>query len=228
MSPNRFDNSTSPDQKRRMQERFSKLSIQPISTTLEAEQKPPGEALSATYTAACPDLVEINGVKSLRSALEKVGDARVLISNLSSSSVFSLVDEIRDKGFHLKVETTSPYLFFTSQEIAVGDTRFKTYPPIRSAANCNMLWETLKQGQIDMISSNHNPISPEFKFLEERNFRKACSGASTLGYTLSAVWSKLKTPIVTKGTQYNTTISKIFRWLATNPAEFLALNRGKI
>jgi dihydroorotase-like cyclic amidohydrolase len=125
---------------------------------------------------------------------------------------------MRGHGMNVTVETTSAYLYFVSNDIPVGDTRYKIYPPIRSAANCNMLWETLKQSQIETISSNHNPISPDFKFLEEKNFRKAISGASTLGFTLQAVWSKLKAPIVAKGSQYYSFLTKIFRWVSYNPA----------
>jgi len=84
----------------------------------------------------------------------------------------------------LTLETAAHYLYFSSEEVKDGDTRFKTCPPIRNANNKDLLWMNLKEGFINCISSHHNPIPDEYKDLGGKNFKKALPGVNSIGFTL--------------------------------------------
>ena len=83
---------------------------------------------------------------------------------------------------------------------------------------------------IDSIASSHNPILPELKFAEEKNFRKAVPGVSSLGFSLQAIWTKLKTHTMVKCRRYKHYLIRLFRWLSETPASILGISssRGSI
>lgn len=90
------------------------------------------------------------------------------------------LQEAKNGGDSVTVETCPHYLAFSAEEIGDGDTRFKCAPPIRDAANKEKLWEALLEGDIDMLSSDHSPTLPQLKLLEEGDFLKAWGGISSL------------------------------------------------
>lgn len=53
------------------------------------------------------------------------------------------LQEAKNGGDSVTVETCPHYLAFSAEEIRDGDTRFKCAPPIRDAANKEKLWEAL-------------------------------------------------------------------------------------
>ena len=58
-----------------------------------------------------------------------------------------------------------PYLYFNELDVKPGDTRYKLNPPIRDHENNKSLWQLLKTGNIDCISSYHQPVVPTSKFI---------------------------------------------------------------
>ncbi|XP_057815891.1 allantoinase isoform X2 [Cryptomeria japonica] len=111
--------------------------------------------------------------------------AHIHIVHLSDSSAsLDLIKEAKESGARISVETCPHYLVFSAEEISDGDTRFKCAPPIRDALNRERLWEALKDGHIDMLSSDHSPSSPELKLLETGDFLRAWGGISSLQGTI--------------------------------------------
>nr|ATG70832.1 ALN [Hesperocyparis bakeri] len=116
--------------------------------------------------------------------------AHIHIVHLSDSSVsLDLIKEAKESGARLSVETCPHYLVFSAEEISDGDTRFKCAPPIRDVLNRERLWKALKDGHIDMLSSDHSPSSPELKLLEAGDFLRAWGGISSLQFGLPVTWS---------------------------------------
>lgn len=171
----------------------------------------------STYLKTRPPLMEEAAIREL---LKETKDTRpggtaegahVHIVHLSDSSTsLDLIKEAKNNGDSLSVETCPHYLAFSEEEIQEGDTRFKCAPPIRNEANRDKLWEALLQGDIDMLSSDHSPTTPELKLLQEGNFLKAWGGISSLQFLLPVTWSY--------GRKYGITFEQFTLWWSKRPA----------
>ncbi len=60
-------------------------------------------------------------------------------------------------------ETCGHYLAFTRDDFAEKGASLKTAPPVKEAHNRDKLWQYLKDGTIDFVTSDHAPARPEEK-----------------------------------------------------------------
>src|ERR1039458_8100855 len=107
------------------------------------------------------------------------------------------------------VETCPHYLHLAAETIADGATLRKCAPPIRRRENREALWQGLRDGAIDMVSTDHSPCLPAMKRLEERNFKTAWGGIASLSLALPLMW--------TEANQRGFTLSDIALWMAGGP-----------
>ncbi|XP_020577388.1 allantoinase [Phalaenopsis equestris] len=173
----------------------------------------------STYLKTRPASWEIEAISELRTAMEetKVGGpaegAHVHIVHLSDAGTsLNLIKEAKSSGASVSVETCAHYLAFSAEEIKDGDTRFKCAPPIRDEANRQKLREALLEGDIDMLSSDHSPTTPELKLLKEGDFLRAWGGVSSLQFDLPATWHYGKT--------YGLTLRQLVKYWSERPAKF--------
>ncbi|KAJ8428873.1 hypothetical protein Cgig2_010815 [Carnegiea gigantea] len=169
--------------------------------------------------AAIKDLLTVSG--STRSGGPAEGAHLHVVHLSDAGSSLDLLKEAKTKGDSITVETCPHYLAFSAEEIPDGDTRFKCAPPIRDAANKEKLWEALRGGDIDMLSSDHSPTVPEFKLLDQGDFLKAWGGISSLQYVLPVTWSS--------GLKYGVTFQQLAAWWSEKPAKLAGLDlKGSI
>jgi len=181
------------------------------------------EGLYIKQLARYPESLEQRGVKMILQALGS-SPLKVHIPNLSSPKAIALVQKAKDE--RITCETCPHFLFFTDQQIADGDTRFKSFPPIRNKANCNFLWDLVKLNAVDCVCSQHRSVPAEFKYRPD--FRKAVSGICGLGFTLQVLWTLLKSPYMDQSSCEHFLVS-IAKWTSANPAQVLGLpQRGSI
>ncbi|GAB2784127.1 allantoinase AllB [Amycolatopsis magusensis] len=147
--------------------------------------------------------------------------ARVHILHLSSSDALPMLAEARRDGVRVTVETCPHYLSFVAEEIVDGATQFKCCPPIREAANRELLWQGLADGVIDCVVSDHSPCTPELKRFDSGDFGEAWGGISSLQVGLPAVWTQARAR--------GHSLADVVRWMALRPAELTGLRRkGRI
>ncbi|HET6502656.1 MAG TPA: allantoinase AllB [Amycolatopsis sp.] len=147
--------------------------------------------------------------------------ARAHILHLSSSDALPMIASARADGVALTVETCPHYLTFSAEEIADGATQFKCCPPIREAANRDLLWQGLRDGVIDIVVSDHSPCTPELKRFDTGDFGAAWGGISGLQLGLPAVWTEAR--------QRSCTLADVVEWMARRPAELAGVpGKGRI
>ncbi|WP_027946336.1 allantoinase AllB [Amycolatopsis taiwanensis] len=147
--------------------------------------------------------------------------ARVHILHLSSSDALPMIARARADGLALTVETCPHYLTFAAEEIADGATQFKCCPPIREAANRDLLWQGLRAGLIDCVVSDHSPCTPELKRFDTGDFGVAWGGISGLQLGLPAVWTQAR--------QRGCSLAEVVHWMAERPASLVGLAaKGRI
>ncbi|TNM38507.1 allantoinase AllB [Nocardioides albidus] len=146
---------------------------------------------------------------------------RVHILHVSSSDVLALLASARRDGVRVTAETCPHYLTFSSEEIPDGATQYKCCPPIREAANRELLWEGLRDGVIDLVVSDHSPSTPDLKCFDTGDFGVAWGGISSLQLGLSAVWTEAR--------RRGFTLHDVVRWMCHAPAAQTGLRRkGRI
>jgi len=146
-------------------------------------------------------------------------DCRVHIVHLSSADAVPALRAAREEGIPITVETCPHYLFFASENVQNGDTRFKCAPPIREEENRERLWDGLEDGVIDFIASDHSPCPPDMKGPEGGDFSKAWGGISSLQFGLSIVWTGAR--------QRGHTVSDIAEWMCRQPAKLIGMEGRK-
>lgn len=183
-----------------------------------------GDARSySTYLKTRPPSMEEAAIKDLLTVTEdtRVGGpaegAHLHVVHLSDSGAsLDLIKEAKARGDSLTVETCPHYLAFSEEDIPDGDTRFKCAPPLRSAENKNKLWEALMEGDIDMLSSDHSPTTPQLKLLHQGDFLKAWGGVSSLQFVLPVTW--------TYGRKYGVALEQLALWWSEKPAKLAGLH----
>lgn len=147
--------------------------------------------------------------------------AQVHVLHLSSSDALPMIASARRDGVELTVETCPHYLTFTAEEVPDGATEFKCCPPIREAANRELLWAGLAGGVIDAVVSDHSPCPVALKHRDTGDFGAAWGGIASLQVGLPAVWSAARR----RGHQ----LSDVVSWMADRPARLAGLARkGRI
>ncbi len=166
--------------------------------------------LYSTYLASRPDAAELEAI-TLLTALCRQYRFRLHIVHLSTAEALPMLEAARAEGLPVTVETCPHYLHFAAEQIPAGATLHKCAPPIRGAANREILWQALGSGLIDLIATDHSPCPPAMKDLEHGRWDRAWGGIASLSIALPVV----NTGALARGY----TLDHIVRWLSAAPAE---------
>jgi len=86
------------------------------------------------------------------------------IVHLSSAASIATIQQAKEQGLPLTVETAPHYLFFAAETIPDGDPLFKCAPPIRERSNNEQLWAALNAGIIDFIAAEPGLLDGAVEF----------------------------------------------------------------
>jgi len=180
---------------------------------------PSGDPLCyETYLESRPERAELEAIRLMIRLCRQYG-CRVHIVHLSAASALDDLRAARAEGLPITVETCAHYLFFDAEEIADGATAWKCAPPIRSRANRERLWQALRDGVIDLISTDHSPCPPAMK---QGHFMEAWGGIASLQIALPAVWAEAR--------RRGIGIERVVQWMSSAPAKLagIAAHKGAI
>ena len=142
-----------------------------------------------------PLVWETNGVNIfLKKFKETINpNCNFLLSGLSSANLAFMVRKEKKLNDKLNIfcDTSTPFLYFFSENIKRGKTKYKNSPPIREKQNLSLILKTLKVNAFDTLSSNHLQVPLSLKNIDQGNFRRAFNGISSLGSNLQIAWTKL-------------------------------------
>jgi allantoinase len=168
-----------------------------------------------TYLASRPDEFELAAIRLLIDVARESG-CHIHIVHLSSAEALPVLRAARAEGLPITVETCPHYLHFASGDIPDGQTLFKCAPPIRSRENREQLWDALRDGDIDLIATDHSPCPPDMK---RGNFEQAWGGIASLSLALPIIWTEAR--------ERGFTVNDIARWMSEQPAKLAGLDRIK-
>ena len=172
----------------------------------------------ATYLQSRPDEAELSAIQLMISLCREY-HFRLHIVHLATSQALDMLRAAKSEGLPVSVETCPHYLHFSSDKIPDGQTLFKCAPPVRGRENREELWQGLRDGAIDLVATDHSPCPPEMKRLDERSFRTAWGGISSLSLALPVMW--------TEANGRGFTLIDIARWMAEGPARLAGCESHK-
>ncbi|MCR4428543.1 MAG: allantoinase AllB [Caldiserica bacterium] len=115
--------------------------------------------------------------------------ASVHIVHVSTGIGVEIVAEGKNRGIPVTCETCPHYLILTSEDFNIFGAKMKTTPPVRKKWDQEKLWEGLKYGVVDFVSTDHASCNyPEEK--EKEDFFEAYAGIPGCQTMLPLIWEE--------------------------------------
>lgn len=139
------------------------------------------------WEASRPVEAEISAIEI---AIELAGETGcpIHIVHVSSAQALAPITEAKSMGVNITCETCPHYLLLSIEEADRIGPDAKCAPPLRYGNSIEKLWESLSNGEIDTIGSDHSPCPPEMK--EGLSFYDAWGGISGLQHGLPLLWHR--------------------------------------
>ncbi|MCK5400220.1 MAG: dihydroorotase [Flavobacteriaceae bacterium] len=152
--------------------------------------------------------VGLKGIPALAEELQVARDLFLLeytggklhIPTISTAKSVELIRNAKKNKLDVSCSVAIHNLIFTDEKLNSFDTNFKVSPPLRTQEDIVALITGLKDGTIDMVTSDHNPLDIELKKVE---FDYAAFGTigleSAFGVLNSILTTKSSVNLLTKG-----------------------------
>jgi dihydroorotase len=134
----------------------------------------------------------LKGIPALAEELQIARDLYILeytggklhIPTISTKKSVKLIKEAKNKGLQVTCSVAAHHLVLNDDEIGSFNANTKVLPPLRTLKDTKALIKGVKDGIIDIITSDHNPIDIEHKKLE---YEKAKFGTIGLESIFGAI-----------------------------------------
>ncbi len=138
------------------------------------------------------------GLKGIPALAEEIQIARDLflleytggklhIPTISTKKSVQLIQEAKQKGLNVSCSVAVHNLLLTDEKLEGFDARVKVNPPLRTEEDTKALLDGVKNGTIDSITSDHNPIDIEDKKVEFSIAKDGTIGLETVFGALTKV-----------------------------------------
>lgn len=150
----------------------------------------------------------LKGIPNLAEELQIARDLKILeytggklhIPTISTAGSVELIRQAKKKNLDVSCSVAIHNLFFTDNELSKFNTNFKVLPPLRTVNDVEALKDAVKDGTIDMVTSDHNPLNIEHKKVEFDHASYGTIGLETAFGALLSIFTLKKTiQILTKG-----------------------------
>ena len=131
--------------------------------------------------------------------LEYTG-GKLHIPTISTAGSVALIREAKKKKLDVTCSVAIHNLYFTDSVLTDFNTHFKVLPPLRTQNDIDALIDGVKDGTIDMVTSDHNPIDIEHKKIEFDYAAYGTIGLESAFGALQNIFTLKKTiELLTKG-----------------------------
>lgn len=175
----------------------------------------------AKYLASRPPESETRAIEMMIELCRRHGGA-VHIVHVAAGEAIGALRAARKGGLPITAETCPHYLALAAEEIGDGETVCKCAPPIRGRADGERLWVALREGDLDLVASDHSPCPAGMKRFDSGSFAEAWGGISSLQLTLPVVWTHAR--------RRGFSMVDVVKWLSVGPARLAGVDgfKGRI
>lgn len=127
-------------------------------------------------------------------------NGKLHIPTISTAGSVALIREAKKKKLNISCSVAIHNLFFTDDILSDFNTAYKVLPPLRTKHDVEALLEGIKDGTIDMVTTDHNPIDIEHKKIEFDHAADGTIGLESAFGVLQSLFTLKKTvELLTKG-----------------------------
>lgn len=136
---------------------------------------------------------------------------RLHIPTISTAKSVDLIRQAKRKKLDVSCSVAIHNLCLKDELVSEFDTKYKVLPPLRSQEDIDALIEGTKDGTIDMVTSDHNPLDVEHKHVEFDHASYGTIGLESAFGALQSIFTLKKTiELLTKGKErFNVGIDSI-------------------
>lgn len=169
-----------------------------------------------------PNSVEAKAIADA-TQLARNAKAWLHVSHVSTRQGVQLVRAAKGRGTNVTAETCPHYLTFTRRDVLKHGPYLKVNPPLKTAADLKGLWDGLRNGTVDMVTSEHAPGERSEKEVGWENIWEAWGGVPSIETMLPILLSEG----VNKG---RISLQDLCRIMCENPAATFGLypRKGRI
>jgi dihydropyrimidinase len=148
---------------------------------------------SAPYHALTrPEFVEAEATSRAARIAESVG-APLFVVHVTCAAAAAEIEAAQRRGAPVTGETCVQYLINDVEDLSrpgVEGCRYVCSPPLRDAANQVPLWNYVKRGVLESISTDHCPFTDEQKARGLENFSLIPNGLALIQHRLPKLWDE--------------------------------------
>lgn len=145
-------------------------------------------------------------------------EIKILFKSIASPRSVALITQAKEEGVRVSCEVSVHHLSECDEACEDFNTIAKLDPPLASREDMLLLQKALQNGEIDMLTTLHQPSSPINK---EVAFYDAAYGCESIGDALALYYTKLVKPgFITMSTLVQLTVQ--------NPAKSIGMDAGII
>lgn len=174
------------------------------------------------YCSARDSIAEAKAVKEMIK-ISHENDLRVHIVHLSSELGLNAIAKAQQDGIKISAETCPHYLYFTQKDFENVKIRnyLKTAPPVKGGNDKKALWNGLKNGVLNFVTTDHAGCNPSEEKITD-NFWEVYGGIPGVEHRVPFLFSEgfLKNRL---------TLSETINLLSSNVADYFNISsKGKI
>jgi len=148
---------------------------------------------------AQPRLAEVIQLQRDLEVLKYTG-GKLHFAYISTAESVEIIKEAKKQGLNVSCSVALPNLMFTDAMLAEFDSKYKVMPPLREPSDIEALRTGLRDGTIDMVTTDHNPLNIELKKTEFENAEFGTIGLESAFGMLQTVFNLEDTiAILTRG-----------------------------
>ena len=127
-------------------------------------------------------------------------EGKLHIPTISTAKSVELIRAAKQNKLDVTCSVAIHNLIFTDEHLIEFDTRFKVLPPLRTQTDMDALIAGVKDGTIDMVTSDHNPLDIEHKKVEFDYAKYGTIGLESAFGALNSIFTVKKTvELLTRG-----------------------------
>ena len=151
-----------------------------------------GDTSAINHALTRPEFVEAEATGRAAKLAQYTG-ASLFVVHVTCAAAAAEIEAAQQRGAHVSAETCTQYLVNTIDDLrrdGVEGARYICSPPLRDASNHEPLWDYVRRGVLESVSTDHCPFNYEQKSRGLENFSLVPNGLPVIQHRLAKLWDE--------------------------------------